>query len=285
MPTAAQFAIAERTDPGRAVGPLAMLLRHGRDDLRDELAGGDAFAIASGARPYHLALMAELASPLLVVTPRTSDAEALVDGLAGYLGEGRVALFPSWETLPHERLSPQPATVGRRLRVLDRLTRPEAHDEPLLAVVTSARAAMQPMDPALGERRPLELRLGHGGDVTFDGVVESLAELGYARVGQVESRGEFAVRGGIVDLFPTASDAAVRVEFWGDDIESLRTFGVGDQRSVDTVDVVVAHAARELVLSADLRARARSRRAGCRHSRGRSSDWPRERSSTGPSRW
>jgi transcription-repair coupling factor (superfamily II helicase) len=247
--------IADVTDPGLAAGPLAMLLRHGRDLLLEEY-GSEVLPSAPAARPFHLALLAERAPPLLVLTPRTSDAQAVFDGLAAYLGEDRVALFPPWETLPHERLSPQPATVGRRLAVLDRLVRPAAHPEPLLAVVAPVRAALQPMDPALGERAPLTLtrRL----DLGFDGLVEVLAGLGYTRVGQVESRGEFAVRGGIVDVFPTAGDHAVRLEFWGDDVESLRTFGVGDQRSIDAVDEVVVDPARELVIDETLRERARA---------------------------
>jgi transcription-repair coupling factor (superfamily II helicase) len=247
-------AIAEVTDPGLAVGPLAMLLRHGRDSLAEAFEDG-ALACAAAARPYHLALLAERAAPLLVITPRSSDADAVVDGLRAYLGEERVVAFPPWETLPHERLSPQPATVGRRLAALDRLTRPDAHAEPVLAVVAPIRAVLQPMDPSLADRPPL--RLTTRTDLGFDALVEQLAVLGYSRVGQVESRGEFAVRGGIIDVFPTAGDHAIRIEFWGDDVESLRAFGVGDQRSIEAVDEVTVDPARELVIDDALRARAR----------------------------
>jgi len=247
--------VADVVDPGLAVGPLAGVLRGLRTEVEQAL-DDPAITCSTGARPLLLALLAERTSPLLVVTPRSSDAEALVDGLGALLGEGRVASFPAWETLPHERLSPQPRTVGRRLAVLDRLARPEAHEEPLLAVVAPVRAALQPMDPALAQRRPLVLDQSWDG---FDALVEGLAGLGYARTPQVEARGEFAVRGGIVDVFPTASDHAVRVEFFGDDIEELRWFGVGDQRSVEAVERVVVDPARELVLSDELRERARSR--------------------------
>ena len=250
-------AVATVTDPGLAVGPLAPLLRHGRDELLEEL-GGEVLAVSPAARPFHLSLLAERGAPLLVVTPRTSDAQALVDGMAAFLGEDRVVFFPPWETLPHERLSPQPATVGRRLQALDRLAHPEAHGHPVLAVVAPVRAVLQPMDPALAGRRPLHLHTRS--DVGFDGLVEALAELGYSRTAQVEQRGEFAVRGGIVDVFPTAGDDAIRVEFWGDDIESLRTFGVGDQRSIETIEEALLDPARELVLDEALRARANEQR-------------------------
>ncbi|MFW6009686.1 MAG: transcription-repair coupling factor, partial [Actinomycetota bacterium] len=241
-------------DPGLAAGPLAPLLRPGRDAWDVEVAAED-LTVSPAARPYVLSLLAERAAPLLVLTPRTSDAESLADGLAGFLGEERVAVFPAWETLPHERLSPQPATVGRRLAVLDRLCHGEAHDQPLLAVVAPVRAALQPMDPRLGRQRPLHLDLRFTG---FDRLVDALAALGYSRVPQVEARGEFAVRGGIVDVFPTAGDHAVRVDFFGDDVESLRTFAVGDQRSVEPVESVSLDPARELVLDDEVRERARA---------------------------
>ncbi len=251
----ARSAVAGLTDPGLAVGPLGALLRHGRDELADRFDDPD-LTVVPQARPYVLSLLAERARPLLVVTPRLSDAEALADGMAAFLGEGRVAVFPSWETLPHERLSPQAATVGRRLAVLDRLVHPDEHDEPLLAVVAPVRAVLQPMDPALADRRPItvdaSLRLG------FDGLVEQLARLGYHRTPQVDTRGEFAVRGGIVDVFPTAGEHAVRIEFWGDDVDSIRTFSVADQRSVDKVERVQVDPARELVLDDDLRESARA---------------------------
>jgi transcription-repair coupling factor (superfamily II helicase) len=246
--------VADVLDPGLAVGSLASTLRAARAEWSEELVDGD-LVCSPPLRPYVLSLLVERAAPLLVLTPRTSDAEAVADGLAAYLGDRRVAVFPAWETLPHERLSPQPRTVGRRLAVLDRLTHPEAHDEPLLAVVAPVRAALQPMDPRLAARRPLELTVRWSG---FGALVEGLAALGYARTPQVEARGEFAVRGGIVDLFPTAGDHAVRVEFWGDDVESLRTFAVGDQRSTGSVERVVVDPARELVLDAELAERARA---------------------------
>ena len=254
--------VAEATDPGLAVGPLAMLLRHGRDAMAEEF-DREVLTCSPAARAYHLALLAERATPLLVVTPRSSDADAIADGLRAYLGSDRVVAFPPWETLPHERLSPQPATVGRRLQVLDRLVHPENHDDPVAAVVAPVRAVLQPMDPSLGRRGPLRLdtRTDGTGIDGFDGLVEALAEMGYSRVGQVESRGEFAVRGGIVDVFPAAADHAVRVEFFGDDVESMREFAVGDQRSTGPVDQVVVDPARELVLDDALRDRAREQMA------------------------
>ncbi len=257
MTDVATRAMAAQLDPGLAVGPLAPLLRAARGPLEVDLDVSRIGAVAA-SRPMALSLLAERASPLLVIVPRTSDAEAVADGIAAYLGEDRVAVFPSWETLPHERLSPQPRTVGRRLAVLDRLSRPDAYDHPLLVVVAPVRAALQPMDPALGTRAPLDVDGSWDG---FDALVEQLAALGYSRTPQVEARGEFAVRGGIVDVFPTAGENAIRIEFWGDDVETIRTFAVGDQRSVDPLERVRIDPARELVLDESLRERARARMA------------------------
>jgi transcription-repair coupling factor (superfamily II helicase) len=241
-------------DPGLAVGPLAALLRPARTTW--DTVGVDEHLVAPHvAHPFIAALLAERARPLLVVTPRSADARTIADALAALLGESRVAVFPAWGTLPDERLSPQAATVGRRLAVVDRLAHPEDHAEPLLAVVAPVRAALQPMDPRVAERRPLVLRPG---PAPLEGVVERLVALGYERLPHVEARGQFAVRGGIVDVFPAAQDLAVRVEWFGDEIEGLRTFGVGDQRSIASVDEVHVDPARELVADDELRELARA---------------------------
>ena len=235
-----------------SVAPLRALLEPGRAALTEELFPGT-LTVGPALRAYTLSLLAEQAAPLLVVVPTDRDVDAAVDGLAAFLGAGDVAAFPAWETLPHERLSPQPATVGARLRVLDRLR--AASSAPLRAVVAPVRALLQPMDPRLQERQPLRLGLdyrdGPEGRVGFEALVNELATLGYTRTPLVERRGEFAVRGGIVDVFPSAADHPVRVEFWGDDIDSLRSFSAADQRTLETVATVNIDAARELVLDAE----------------------------------
>jgi transcription-repair coupling factor (superfamily II helicase) len=246
------YDVDDVVDPGLAVGALAALLRPAREHW--DTVGHDSDIVAPhAAHPLVVALLAELTHPLLVVVPRSADAAQLADGLGALLGESRVAVFPAWETLPNERLSPQAATVGRRLAVLDRIVRPDEHPEPLLVVVAPVRAALQPMDPRVVLRRPLVLAPDTCG---FDRVLTELVALGYERVPQVESRGQFAVRGGILDVFPAAGEVAVRVEWFGDDVDALRTFGVGDQRSTGPVDVVRIDAARELVVDDDLVARA-----------------------------
>ena len=195
--------------------------------------------------------------PLLVVTATGREAEDLSAELQGVFGES-VAVFPSWETLPHERLSPGVDTVGARLLVLRRLAHPDDDrlGPPLQVVVTSVRSLLQPMTPRLGRVEPVAL--GVGQEVEFEGVIARLVELAYTRVDMVGRRGEFAVRGGILDVFPPTAEHPVRIEFWGDEVSEMRMFSVADQRSIPEIeiDTLVAVACRELLLTDDVRQRA-----------------------------
>ncbi|MFI6170263.1 transcription-repair coupling factor [Nocardia sp. NPDC051052] len=210
----------------------------------------------SGVRAFVAATIVA-SRPLVVVTATGREADDLTLELEEMLGPA-VAQFPSWETLPHERLSPGADTVGRRLEVLRRLAHPEdpAFPEPLRVVVTTVRSLMQPMAGSLGDIEPIVLRVG--AELDFDELLTRLVEFAYSRVDMVGKRGEFAVRGGILDLFPPTADHPVRVEFWGDEVTELRPFAVADQRSLTevSVDVVVAPPCRELLLTPAVRERA-----------------------------
>ncbi|MDS1112502.1 transcription-repair coupling factor [Gordonia westfalica] len=208
------------------------------------------------ARPFLVSCMAADAdAPLLVVSANGREADDLTAELAELLDDvDSVAQFPSWETLPHERLSPSADTVGQRLAVLHRLANPG--DTPLRVVVTTVRSLVQPMAPGLGEVATVTLR--EGIEVDFDGLLAQLVEMAYERVDMVGRRGEFAVRGGILDVFPTTADHPVRVEFWGDEITEMRAFSVADQRSQPEVEAteVRIHPGRELLLTEKVRTRA-----------------------------
>ena len=204
-----------------------------------------------------LAAPAELGGadrPVLMVAATGREVEELTAVLGDMLGDDVVASFPSWETLPHERLSPRADTVGQRLSVLRRLAHPEEHGA-LRVVVTTVRSLIQPLAPGLGELAPIELRVGEEQD--FEHVVARLAEIAYARVDMVEKRGEFAVRGGILDVFPPIAEHPVRVEFWGDEVSEIRAFSVADQRSLPgEITEVTAPPCRELLLTESVRERA-----------------------------
>ncbi|WP_033288351.1 transcription-repair coupling factor [Amycolatopsis jejuensis] len=189
---------------------------------------------------------------VLAVTATGREADELTASLAALLGSHRVADFPSWETLPHERLSPRADTVGRRLEVLRRL---HTGDDELRVVVATVRSLIQPMAPGLGSLAPIDLVVGE--EQSFDGLLERLVELAYTRVDMVEKRGEFAVRGGILDLFGPTAQHPVRVEFWGDEVSEIRAFAVSDQRSLPgEIQRVTAPPCRELLLTPDVKARA-----------------------------
>ncbi|HEX6151428.1 MAG TPA: transcription-repair coupling factor [Nocardioides sp.] len=209
-----------------------------------------------GLRPFVVAGLAERQRTVLAVTPTTREAEDLVAAVGDLLPPESVALFPSWETLPHERLSPRSDTVGRRLAVLRRLRHPDVSGPhgPLRVVVAPVRSVLQPQVPGLGDLAPVELVPGDS--VPLEEVVQRLADAAYSRVDLVEKRGEFAVRGGIVDVFPPTDEHPVRVEFWGDDVEEIRSFAVADQRTLEPVDRLWAPPCRELLLTEEVRRRA-----------------------------
>ncbi len=210
----------------------------------------------ASARLFVASALAQRGS-LLVVTATGREADDLAAELRGVFGSA-VAVFPSWETLPHERLSPGVDTVGTRLMVLRRLAYPDDTrlGPPLRVVVTAARSLLQPMAPQLGHQEPVTLRVGQ--EIGFEEVIARLVELAYTRVDMVGRRGEFAVRGGILDIFAPTAEHPVRAEFWGDEVTEMRMFAVADQRSIPEIEVetLVAVACRELLLTDDVRARA-----------------------------
>ncbi|MEV7806618.1 transcription-repair coupling factor [Microbispora sp. NPDC088329] len=209
-------------------------------------------------RPFAVAALSRV-RPVLAVTATAREAEDLAAALTSLVDENAVAVFPAWETLPHERLSPRSDTVGQRLAVLRRLAHPVEGDPaagPLRVVVAPVRSLLQPIVAGLGDLAPVRLRAGD--DADLDDVVARLVENGYHRVDMVEKRGEVAVRGGLLDVFPPTEEHPLRLEFWGDTIEEIRWFKVADQRSLEVAqDGLFAAPCRELLLTDDVRRRAR----------------------------
>ena len=227
--------------------------------LLSDLADGVTTATVRGPaslRPFLTSALADGSGTVLAVTATAREAEDLEAELADLVGADRVATYPAWETLPHERLSPRSDTVGRRLAVLRRLAHPgqTADTGPLRVVTTPVRSLLQPQVKGLADLTPVELRTGD--EVALDDVVRDLAAAAYARVDLVERRGEFAVRGGIVDVFPPTEEHPLRIDFFGDEVDEIRRFAVADQRTLETVDRVWAPPCRELLLTDDVRARA-----------------------------
>ncbi len=242
--------------------------------LLDLAASDPALAGALSGRETHLDLVAPPAlRPLLgaavarargrtvlVITATGREAEDLAAALTSLLDPAAVAEFPAWETLPHERLSPRSDTVGRRMAVLRRLAHGDPGDPaagPLQAVVAPVRAVLQPIVAGLGDLEPVRLRPGD--EMELDEAVRRLVDAGYDRADLVEKRGEIAVRGGILDVFPPTEEHPLRVEFWGDQVEEVRYFKAADQRSLEAApDGLWAPPCRELPLTASVRERARA---------------------------
>jgi len=218
----------------------------------------DAAGTVTAVAPMRAALIAGLArraligagdaGPWLVVTAGSREAERLATELQVWAPD--TVLFPAWETLPHEKLSPRAETVARRLDALHRLR----SKDPPRVVVAPIRAALQHMAPVIADVEPVVLK--QNDTASMDDVIDRLARFGYRRTDMVTSRGEFAVRGGIVDAFPPTEDHPIRVEFFGDDVESVRTFAVASQRSLGPAEEFVAYPCRELLLTDEVRGRA-----------------------------
>ena len=183
---------------------------------------------------------------ILIVTATAREADEIADAIEDQLGPGSAVVFASWETLPHERLSPAADTAGSRVAALRRIVHPEPED-PLRVVCAPVRSALQPLVSGLADLAPMVL--DEGADIDVDAVVADLVLRGYTRADLVERRGQFAIRGGIVDVFPTTAEHPVRIELWGDTIEEIRDFSVTDQRSRHHVGHVELHPARELLLT------------------------------------
>lgn len=196
--------------------------------------------------------------PLVVVTATGRDADELAGALRCYLPDDDVAVLPSWETLPHERLSPRSDTVARRLAVFRRLAHPDpepGYSGPIRVLVMPVRAMLQPVVDGLGELVPVALNAGDRADLAE--VADRLVAAAYTRVDMVERRGEFAVRGGILDVFPPTEDHPLRIEFWGEDVEEIRWFAVADQRSLEVATHGLwAPPCREILLTDAVRERA-----------------------------
>ncbi len=227
--------------PSPVAGSLAGIPRLLRADpvLGALLGAADAtVAVPEAAQAVVAAALAAFTqrTPLLVVTPTGLDAERLVDDLGcllepdvGQRGEdddgvgalvGAVSLLPAWETLPFERVSPEIETMGRRLAVLHALTQPSDG-----AVPSAPRVIVSPVRALLQRLAPLDvvapIVLARGQQIESEVLLRELVDRGYRREHQVEHRGEFAVRGGIVDVFPSTADAPVRIDLWGDEVDRL----------------------------------------------------------------
>src|SRR4029077_14257869 len=180
--------------------------------------------------------------------------EPLQDGLRFFSPEREVLVFPAWDCLPYDRLSPHPDIVAERLETLARLAAPRKPGMPARIVLASVGAALQRVPPrSLYADAAIVLRKGQSLDVTW--LTKFLGENGYGRSETVMEPGEFAVRGGLVDLFPPGTSEPLRLDLVGDSLEAIRSFDAMSQRSTGTRDEVVLLPVSEVLLTNDSIAR------------------------------
>jgi transcription-repair coupling factor (superfamily II helicase) len=221
------------------------------DDLIERVLARPGALRATGLRGAARALVAgrlvqaSKARPTLVLAPDAKSADALQDDLGAFLGPGiggRVQPFPRPDTLPYERFSPQPFLTAERMAALYRLL-----GEPEQLVLVAPITVLALRVPSREAVRARTVHLEVGQTIDRDALVERLVASGYSRMPLVEERGEVAVRGGIVDLFPPHRPRPVRIELLGDEVESLREFDAASQRSQDRLEHVAAPPPRELL--------------------------------------
>ncbi|NEG88724.1 transcription-repair coupling factor [Bifidobacterium aerophilum] len=214
-----------------------------------------------GLRPA-LAAATARRTPVVLVVASGREAEETVNALRSwYDGDPNdIAQLEAWETLPHERLSPRADTVASRMAVFRRLTHPSKANPmfgPIRILVMPVRSLIQPVVKGLGDVEPLVFTQGE--ELPLDEASKRLVENAYTRVDLVMDRGEFAVRGGIIDVFPPTAPHPVRIEFFGDEIDTIREFHASDQRTYgDGLKTIWATPCRELQLTQAVRDRANS---------------------------
>lgn len=233
------------------------------DDVDNSVLAG----IPEGLRPALAAAIGQGVAgkpgkPVVLVVASGREAEETVGSLRSwYDGDPNdIAQLEAWETLPHERLSPRADTVASRMAVFRRLKHPSDTDSmfgPIRILVMPIRSLIQPVVQGLGDVEPLVFTVGE--DLPLDEAAKRLIENAYTRVDLVMDRGEFAVRGGILDVFPPTAPHPVRIEFFGDEIDTIKEFHASDQRTYgDGLKTIWATACRELQLTDAVRTRAKA---------------------------
>ena len=259
LPTAGSLAgildVLETDDDFRAL--IAGEIEEPESDIDPSITVG----VPDGLRPA-LAAGAAGKQPVVLVVASSREAEEAVESIRSwYDGDPNdVAQLEAWETLPHERLSPRADTVASRMAVFRRLKHPEEGSTlfgPIRILVMPVRSLIQPVVAGLGDVEPLVFSQGE--ELPLDEASRKLVENAYTRVDLVMDRGEFAVRGGIIDVFPPTLPHPVRIEFFGDEIDTIREFHASDQRTYGKdISTVWATPCRELQLTDQIRQRAKS---------------------------
>src|SRR5262249_14364917 len=222
-----------------------------REDRQDSRRGRVTFEAASGSSDALALARAARGGRVLVLTASARDAERLREEITWFSPRLRVHRLPDWEILPYDQFSPHPDLVSERLATLWQLAAGD-FDAAIVPVATALQR-LPPRSYLAG--RTFQLKAG--AKLDLDALRAQLVLGGYAHVQQVMSPGEFCVRGGLVDLFPTGSAVPYRLDLVGSDVETIRTFDVDTQRSIYPVSEIRMLPAREFPLDEDGRTRFR----------------------------
>lgn len=184
---------------------------------------------------------------ILIITPTQEEAENLAKDINFFLGRDIALFYPSWEILPFEAQSPHPDITAARINILYTLTQAPHH-----IVVTTPSAILQRVMPKHILTSSLQ-RFEVGKEADREEVLQRFSQIGYSRVAMVEERGEMRIAGGILDIFPSSYSAPIRIEFFGDEVEAIKTFDIATQRSKEIMNEAVILPAREIVFSKESR--------------------------------
>jgi transcription-repair coupling factor (superfamily II helicase) len=188
-------------------------------------------------------LKKNLELPFLVITPKPEEALKIYDDLVSFLGQEMTRLFPAWEILPYEMKIPDSEVIGRRLETLNDLV----VRKNVITVATVRSSLEKTMLPEDLKKKIICLKVGDSTDIEH--LSQQLLDLGFKRFPQVEEVGSYSIRGGIVDVFPYSYTDPIRIEFLGDQIESVRKFAVSDQRSIQKIETALILPSREVLIS------------------------------------
>jgi transcription-repair coupling factor (superfamily II helicase) len=207
--------------------------------------GGRAF-VSQSLRPYLIAALVnrDVTQPTLVVAGDDRQARDLASSLRAWLAPRKVRYYPSRGVTYESHLNPPAHLIGQRIAALDALLEADTETAPVVVVSAVALSEKVP-DPSL---RPHGFTIVKGDLMDLDETATDLVAAGYERVDQVDDRGQFAIRGDILDVFPATEDRAIRVDLFGDEIESIRAFSTFTQRSLEELDLVEVAPAAELSL-------------------------------------
>lgn len=212
--------------------------------LIDALKNGDSILIEelwNGPKAYIIALAKEHTKKNILILTGGSQEEGRIFDDFSYFSKTPIIDFPAWETLPTENIPPSPDIVGDRYQVLHQLT----HEKAPFVILSSLQACLQkviPQEKFESQFLHLKTKMSY----PFDQLIKDLIEMGYEKSAVTSDKAQFAVRGGIIDIFPVTSPDPYRIEFWGDEIESIRIFDPIGQKSVKIVDSFKITVAKEL---------------------------------------